>query len=67
MTSSSSEKTDEGPNVLRNKLVTVNSSEICAAISLVKARIKCKDIKKTTNIDELSQILAELGQYDLAV
>lgn len=35
MTSSSSDKTDEAPNVLRNKLVTVNSNEISAAISLV--------------------------------
>ena len=36
-------------------------------MSLVKARIQCSDIKRTTDVDLLSQILAEMGDFDLAI
>lgn len=65
MTASSDEQ-KQSQHKLR-KQYRVDEKRVKAALLLVKARIVCQHIKKTSQVGELIEILSELGHFDLAV
>ena len=65
MTASSDE--NQASSLKLRKQYEVNEKKVKAALFLIKARLICTSIVKTSKIAELVEILSELGHFDLAI
>lgn len=67
MTASSDDKKGSSIAIKQDKQYRVDDRRVKAAKLQVKARLICSNYKKGLTVSELSEILAELGHFDLAV
>lgn len=58
---------EDGPGKTQRKAFWVGQKEVQGAALLTRARQECKNITGSTDPQELSQVLAEIDQFTLAV